>query len=162
MDKIVLYLIAIGVILFAVKRASAKKQKEVQFIAQTIFGEAAGEPYQGRLAVANVIHNRFLSPKKNEFGRTYKEIIFKPEQFSSVGNKLWRKPVETPNLMTEEEKRIYNESLDLALQVLNDTIKDNTKGAVLYYNPKKARPDWKWYLLKHTVTIGNHKFYRYK
>jgi len=111
--------------------------------------------------VANVIHNRFLSHRTQEFGRTYEEIIFKPKQFSGVGSDLWQK-LDMPNLLTQREEKIYAECLDLAYTVLNNTIEDNTKGAVLFYNPSKTTPAWNWNAIERTMIIGKHHFYRYK
>ena len=49
--------------------------RDVQLMANAVYGEARGEPYEGQVAVAAVILNRLESP---EFPNTISGIIFQP------------------------------------------------------------------------------------
>lgn len=161
MYKTILSIVAIGIAIFILRKASSKMKEETFLIARTIFAESLGEPFEGKIAVGNVIHNRYLSKRNKEFGETYKEIIFKENQFSGVGGPLWDK-IEKPKLMSKTEKQYFNKCIAIAKEVVDGTIGDNTKGATFYYNPDKADPDWDFSLLEKTVEIGNHHFYKYK
>jgi hypothetical protein len=53
---------------------------DLSVMARTVFGEARGEPYQGRLAVAHVILNRVRAG--GWFGASVSEVCLKRWQFS--------------------------------------------------------------------------------
>jgi N-acetylmuramoyl-L-alanine amidase len=48
-------------------------------VALTLYGEARGEPLDGKLAVASVLRNRL---RDGRWGRTYESVCLKPKQFS--------------------------------------------------------------------------------
>jgi N-acetylmuramoyl-L-alanine amidase len=50
---------------------------EPQTLALTLYGEARGEPVEGRIAVASVIRNRI-----GRYGSNYKAVCLRPRQFS--------------------------------------------------------------------------------
>jgi hypothetical protein len=54
---------------------------EPQVVGLTLFGEARGEPVEGRIAVANVIRNRVVAQRRT-FGLTPRDVCLKPWQFS--------------------------------------------------------------------------------
>jgi N-acetylmuramoyl-L-alanine amidase len=58
-------------------------ETEFKLLCQVIEAEAKGESYEGKVAVGNVIINRIQS---NSFPNTIKEVIYDPNQFSSVAN----------------------------------------------------------------------------
>ncbi len=53
---------------------------EPQLLARCIWGEARGEPIQGKLAVAHVVLNRVKA--QSYYGKTIRDVILKPWQFS--------------------------------------------------------------------------------
>jgi spore germination cell wall hydrolase CwlJ-like protein len=59
-----------------------------EYVALTIYGEARGESFDGKMAVASVLRNRFLS---HRWGISYASVCLSPKQFS-----CWN--VEDPNL----------------------------------------------------------------
>jgi spore germination cell wall hydrolase CwlJ-like protein len=56
---------------------------EAWLLACVIDWEASGEPYEGKLAVANVILNRVRSPR---FGNTIASVVYAKSQFSGVSD----------------------------------------------------------------------------
>jgi len=60
--------------------ASFLKLTPVQVLALTIFGEARGEPTEGKIAVGSVILERV--DHRDWDGKTIPEVCFKPWQFS--------------------------------------------------------------------------------
>lgn len=61
-------------------------------LAQIIWLEARGEPFEGQQAVAEVVFNRMLSPA---FPDTLDEVIYQDGQFSTANNILSAEPTET-------------------------------------------------------------------
>jgi N-acetylmuramoyl-L-alanine amidase len=113
--------------------------EELSLIARTVYAESAGEPYEGKVAVAAVILNRVRS---EEFPDTVAGVIYEPWQFSCVGNYMFNSE---PN----------EESYKAAWDALHGW--DPTYGALYYWNYHQVTNGWLW--AKPTATvIGNHWF----
>ena len=159
--KEVTFLIFLLATIFAIRAIAKTKIKErppvdpfEKFIlARIIFAEAAGEPYEGKVAVGCVVRNRV---KSKRWPNTYREVILQPEQFSGVGSELWNKFINEHRL-NFEEKRAKKECLEIAEKIISGEQPDITHGANHYYNPKLASPSWAK-KMKITRIIGNHIF----
>mgnify|MGYP006351935225 FL=1 len=114
-------------------------EKDIQIMANAVYGEARGEPYEGQVAVAAVILNRLESP---EFPDTISEIIFQPRAFTAVADgQIWL----TPNERAKEA----------VLDAINGW--DPTENALYYFNPKTATSSWIW-SRPQIKQIGEHIF----
>jgi len=126
---------------------------EKDILARLIYGEARGESDEGKKAVANVVRNRLK--KKSWYGKSYKEVSLKPKQFSCFNQ-------EDPNykILTELVifDPIYGKCLEIACDIINNKIKDNTESST-HYHTVGVLPYW---VSKMTFVkqIGNHKFYK--
>ena len=71
-----------------VQKVSAEIARQIQCMAQNLYYEAAREPYEGKLAVAQVTMNRTRDP---EFPKTVCDVVYQKTnttyQFSWVGEK---------------------------------------------------------------------------
>lgn len=66
---------------------------DINLLAQAVYGEARGEPYDGQVAVAAVILNRLDSPT---FPNTVAGVIFEPLAFTAVADgQIYMTPDET-------------------------------------------------------------------
>lgn len=111
----------------------------VYLLAQAVHGEARGEPYLGKVAVAAVVLNRVADPR---FPNTIEGVIYQPGAFTAVSDgQITLAP--------------DDESLRAARDALNGW--DPTYGAVYYYNPAKVTSAWIWSRPVHLV-IGKHHF----
>jgi len=123
--------------------------KEV--IARTIFREGRDEGSEAYKGIANVINNRKNNSNKNLFGRNVREVCLKKGQFH-VWSSVWKdnvSDVQVPPLASEVSNHPdWAKCQALADEVLNNTISDNTKGA-LYFNQSHGSG----------VKIGKHWFY---
>ncbi|MFY9279761.1 MAG: spore cortex-lytic enzyme [Caldicoprobacterales bacterium] len=117
----------------------ARGDGDVYLLARAVHGEARGEPYLGKVAVAAVILNRVADPR---FPNTIAGVIYQPGAFTAVSDGQI-------NLTPDEE------SLRAARDALNGW--DPTYGAIYYYNPAKATSSWIWSRPVHLV-IGKHHF----
>lgn len=133
------------------------KDNELNIVTRTLWGEARGEKLKGMVAVVWVIKNRVNQPKW--WGKTYVSVCRKAWQFS-----CWNPDdANYPFLMGRKPipQKQYDECLEVVKSVLNGEVEDPTKGATHYYNPKAVKHEPKWVEgATHTVTIGNHKFYK--
>lgn len=113
---------------------------EKYLLAQIINAEAKGEPYNGKVAVGNVVINRVNHPS---FPDTIKDVIFQKGQFHPVSN-----------------GSIYNKPSDEALKAAEDALNGKQivgTQALYFYNPKTSTSDW-IFSRKTIIDIGNHRF----
>lgn len=114
-------------------------EKELQLLANAVYGEARGEPYEGQVAVAAVILNRIESP---QFPNTVSEVVFQPRAFTAVDDgQIWL----TPNERAKEA----------VIDAINGW--DPTENALYYFNPVTATSEWIW-TRPQIKTIGKHIF----
>lgn len=117
--------------------------------ALTIYLEAGGESFAGKLAVAAVIRNR-MALKYHSDG-TVKGTVLRAKQFEPW---MGRNPEEVD---FDQTNRIMQDSL-LAWKVVQDGRKV-VDGAVLFYNPQLVRtPRWAQFNRK-VAKIGGHEFF---
>lgn len=114
-------------------------EEEIQIMANAVYGESRGEPYEGQVAVAAVILNRLESP---DFPDSISGIIFQPRAFTAVADgQIWL----TPNERAKEA----------VLDAINGW--DPTENALYYFNPKTATSAWIW-TRPQIKQIGEHIF----
>ena len=133
---------ALGITLSEAAPASAQglnRQSDEYLLARCIHGEARGEPYVGKVAVAAVILNRVRSP---QFPNTIAGVIYQPLAFTAVADGQINL---TPN----------KDAINAARDALNGW--DPTYGALYYWNPATATSKWIW-TRKVTLKIGKHWF----
>ncbi len=117
--------------------------------ALTIYLEARGESFAGKLAVAAVIRNR-MTHKYHSDG-TVKGTVLRAKQFEPW---MGRNPEEVE---FDQTNRIMQESL-LAWRLVQDGRKV-VDGAVLFYNPQLVKtPRWAQFNRK-VAKIGGHEFF---
>lgn len=114
-------------------------ENDIRLMANAVYGEARGEPYEGQVAVAAVILNRVKSPN---FPDTVSGVIFQPGAFTAVADgQIWLTPNET------------------ARKAVIDAINgwDPTGGCLYYFNPATATSKWIW-TRPQVKQIGKHIF----
>ncbi|MEK3886013.1 spore cortex-lytic enzyme [Bacillus sp. FSL K6-3431] len=114
-------------------------QNDIQLMANAVYGEARGEPYEGQVAVAAVILNRVNS---SSFPNTVSGVIFEPRAFTAVADgQIWL----TPNERAKEA----------VLDAINGW--DPSTSALYYFNPDTATSAWIW-TRPQIKKIGKHIF----
>lgn len=99
---------------------------DIRLLAQTVYGEARGEPYEGQVAIAAVILNRLNSPL---FPNSVAGVIFEPLAFTAVA-----------------DGQIYMQPNETARKAVLDAINgwDPSEEALYYFNPDTATSPWIW------------------
>ena len=114
-------------------------ENDIQLMANAVYGEARGEPYEGQVAVAAVILNRVRS---TSFPDTVSGVIFEPRAFTAVADgQIWL----TPNERARET----------VLDAINGW--DPSTSALYYFNPDTATSAWIW-TRPQIKKIGKHIF----
>ncbi len=126
----------------ALEGISQLSEKDLDLLIRIINAEARGEPFEGQVAVGEVVLNRVASPA---FPDTIEGVIFQEGAFTAVKDGQFQVPVTDPEIRKA------------ALEALNGSAP--TKGAVYYYNPVKTTN--KWIYTRPVLTrIGEHVFAR--
>ena len=111
----------------------------LDLLARLVHGEARGEPYTGKVAVAAVVLNRV---KSSSFPNTVVGVIYQKGAFDAVSDGQI-------NMSPDSTSR------KAAQDALNGW--DPSYGAIYYFNPNTATNKWIW-SRPMTITIGNHRF----
>lgn len=130
---------ALGLNLTSSVSAAAYNESETYLLGRLVHGEARGEPYVGKVAVAAVVLNRVRSPA---FPNTIAGVIYQAGAFDAVADGQI-------NLTPDED------SLRAARDALGGW--DPSGGCLYYYNPVTSTNQWIW---TRTVqlSIGKHNF----
>lgn len=115
------------------------RSSDEYLLARAIHGEARGEPYVGKVAVAAVVLNR---TRDAAFPNTIAGVIYQPLAFTAVADGQINL---TPN----------KDSINAARDALNGW--DPTYGCLYYWNPATATSKWIW-SRKVVLKIGKHWF----
>jgi N-acetylmuramoyl-L-alanine amidase len=112
---------------------------DVYLIARVVYGEARGEPYKGKVAVASVVLNRVGS---SLFPNSISKVVYQKNAFSIVADGQINY---TPD----------QDALKAARDAMNGW--DPSGGAIFYYNPDKTKNE---YIRSRKVitVIGSHRF----
>ena len=104
--------------------------EELRFLSMTIYGEARGQNYQSKVAVAWVIRNRLNTGR---WGDTYKSVVTARLQFT-----CWAKDID-PNGYEAIHNPVgepWKDSKQAALEVMLASDSNNVlPGAINYYSP---------------------------
>lgn len=114
----------LGISLKSSSGGSSGNQGDVYLLARLVYGEARGEPYKGKVAVAAVVLNRVESSK---FPNTIAKIIYQKGAFSVVDDGQI-------NLSPDQE------ALKAARDAMNGW--DPSGNALFYFNPSKSTNQW--------------------
>jgi len=133
---------------------ASETTKQLDCLTKNIYWEAATEPFEGKVAVAQVTLNRVNSGKfpSNVCAVVYqKNVIYDKVvcQFSWFCEQSHKKKIVHPVL--------YNESQEVAKKVLLENFRIDGLKEALYYHADYVNPKWN---LEKIGKIGTHIFYK--
>lgn len=132
------------------------REKQLDCLAINIYREAGYEPFEGKVAVAQVVMNRV---KSGDFGNDICGVVYQKNvvmdkvvcQFSWYCDSVHRnRPV---------NKEAYAESYEVAKKVLLEGFQLSVLKDALYYHANYVNPRWQ---LEKIGQIGTHIFYKPK
>jgi len=114
-------------------------EEEKKLLARLVQAEAEGEPFEGKVAVADVVLNRV---EHEQFPDTIKDVIYQKNAFEPVQNGSINEPASDEAVKAVEEALIDQ---------------DKNEELLYFYNPETATSDW---IFSREVVkkIGNHSF----
>lgn len=147
---------------------------QLHCLAVNIYHEAKGESYLGKLAVAHVTMNRKLS---HRFPNNVCEVVYQAKmRVNWKGNEVpargmcqfsWFCDGKSDDLYLTNSKGVpvkpnvaaWNDSNNIAFDVLLGHTKDPTFGATHYHNPSISDPFWADHF-EIAAVVDNHTFYK--
>ena len=124
--------------------SSFYKSDEVLWLARIIHAEAAGEPFDGKIAVGNVVLNRVASPM---YPNTIYGVIFDRKNGTQFSPVSFGTIYNTPNADSVIAAKICLEGYSLSTD------------ALFFMNPRIATSNWISKNRPYLFTIGRHDFY---
>lgn len=131
----------------------SEREKQLQCLAKNIYFEAASEPFEGKVAVAQVTMNRVNSGK---FPSDVCQVVY---QKNVVYDKVicqfsWF--CENGPALKVRSKEMYEESMEVAKKVLLENFRLPSLHGALYYHADYVNPKWN---KPKIAKIGRHIFY---
>lgn len=130
------------------------RNKQLECLARNIYYEAGGEPFEGKVAVAQVTINRANSGK---FPSDICRVIYQK-------NVIYDKVVcqfswycESPAGLKPKNTAVYREAEIVAKQVLLEGFRLPSLTQALYFHAKHINPKWD---KERVAVIGGHIFYK--
>jgi len=132
---------------------AAEVEKSLDCLAINIYREAGNEPFEGKVAVAQVTMNRVNS---NKFPRDVCAVVYQKTRFTErvICQFSWYCDSKHRNRPVNDE--LYEESYRVAKMVFLEDFRLESIDKALYYHADYVSPNWK---LKRIAKIGTHIFY---
>lgn len=129
-------------------------EQQLDCLTLNVYKEAAREPFEGKVAVAQVTINRTKHDKfpNNICAVVYQKNYFMKNvvcQFSWYCNRVHRnRPI---------DQKLYDESYEVAKKVLLEGFRLESLNDALFYHADYVNPHWRY---ERIIKIGTHIFYK--
>jgi spore germination cell wall hydrolase CwlJ-like protein len=132
---------------------ASEVEKSLDCLAINVYREAGHEPFEGKVAVAQVTLNRVNS---NKFPRDVCAVVYQKTRFTErvICQFSWYCDSKHRNRPVNDEA--YEESYRVAKMVFLEDFRLESIRNALYYHADYVNPNWK---LKRIAKIGTHIFY---
>lgn len=131
-----------------------KREQQLECLARNIYFEAAKEPFEGKVAVAQVTINRAESGK---FPSDICKVIYQKNIFMEKVVCQFSWYCETSTKMRPMHTAAYNECMAVAKKVLLEGFRLEGLTEAMYYHATYVSPGWG---KEKIAKIGNHIFYK--
>ena len=128
-----------------------ERDKQLTCLAKNIYHEAATEPFEGKVAVAQVTLNRAASGK---FPPDICDVVYQKNVF--YGKVVCQFSWYCLNGPKVKSSAHYNESMEVAKKVLLENFRLPSMHKAMYYHADYVNPNWN---LPKISQIGRHIFY---
>lgn len=131
-----------------------QRQRELNCLARNIYYEAGNEPFEGKVAVAQVTLNRV---NHDEFPDDICQVVYQKNIFYSRTVCQFSWYCDRQALVRPIDKQSYDESMIVAKKVLLEGFRLPGLTDALYYHANYINPNWR---KKRITRVGRHIFYK--
>jgi spore germination cell wall hydrolase CwlJ-like protein len=129
------------------------RQNQLDCLARNIYHEAGSEPFEGKVAVAQVTINRTES---GDFPNDICRVVYQKNIVYAKALCQFSWYCQRPTYMKPEDTTLYAESMEVAKKVLLEGFRLPVLKTALYFHADHVKPDWG---KKPIAKIGHHVFY---
>ena len=133
--------------------SASTRMKELDCLTRNIYWEAASEPFEGKVGVAQVTINRMNSGK---FADSICEVVYQKNVFYEKVVCQFSWYCENTHKIRPIYKPLWEESELVAKKVLLENFRLPSLSKALYYHADYVRPNWN---MPKIEKIGRHIFY---
>jgi spore germination cell wall hydrolase CwlJ-like protein len=133
---------------------AAERTKQLDCLTKNIYWEAASEPFEGKVAVAQVTMNRV---KSGRFGEGVCGVVYQKNVFYQKVICQFSWACETAHKTKPIYAKLYAESEEAAKKVLLEGFRLTSLNEALYYHASYVNPGWRKQRINQ---IGQHIFYK--
>jgi len=130
------------------------RERQLACLTKNIYHEAGGEPFEGKVAVAQVTLNRASS---SNFPDDICQVIYQKNQVYSKVLCQFSWVCENASNFKPVNRKAYDESLAVAKKVLLEGFRLPSLQNAMYFHGDYINPGWKRERVAH---IGRHIFYK--
>lgn len=134
--------------------SAAERTKQLDCLTRNIYWEAASEPFEGKVAVAQVTMNRVDS---GNFGKGVCGVVFQRNIFYEKVVCQFSWACENTHKVKPIHPKLYAESEEVAKKVLLENFRLPGLTDAIYYHADYVSPGWK---KEKIIKIGRHIFYK--
>jgi len=134
--------------------STTSKLKQLDCLTKNIYWEAASEPFEGKVAVAQVTMNRVAS---GNFGNGVCGVVHQKNVFYQKVVCQFSWVCETTHKIKPVHPAMYAESQEVAKKVLFENFRLPGLKNALYYHATYVNPGWR---KQKIAQIGQHIFYK--
>lgn len=132
------------------------REKQLDCLAINIYREAGYEPFEGKVAVAQVTMNRVQT---GQFGNDVCGVVYQKNVIMEKVVCQFSWACDSTHKNRPINQAAYNESYEVAKKVLLEGFRLSVLKDALYYHANYVNPKWS---LDKIGSIGNHIFYKPK
>jgi spore germination cell wall hydrolase CwlJ-like protein len=134
--------------------STADRTRQLDCLTRNIYWEAASEPFEGKVAVAQVTMNRVTSGR---FGEGVCGVVYQQNNYLGKIVCQFSWVCETTHKIRPIYPALYRESEEVAKKVLLENFRLSTMRDALYFHGDYVSPNWG---KKKISQIGRHIFYK--
>jgi len=134
--------------------SAADRTKQLECLTRNIYWEAASEPFEGKVAVAQVTMNRVVSGK---FGSGVCGVVYQKNVFYEKVVCQFSWACENNHKIKPIYPKYWAESEEVAKKVLLENFRLPSLTNAMYYHATYVNPGWR---LQRITQIGQHIFYK--
>ena len=131
-----------------------EKIKQLECLAQNIYWEAAGESFEGKVAVAQVTMNRLESGR---YGKDICQVVFQRTKVYETVICQFSWTCTAKSRIPPRNQRLFKESEEIAKKVYFENYRLPHMTKAMYFHNTTVRPGWNKVKVGQ---IGQHVFYR--
>lgn len=131
-----------------------KRERELGCLARNIYFEAGGEPFEGKVAVAQVTINR---SNNESFSSDICKVVYQKNMFYDKVLCQFSWVCDRSLNFKPNNRAVYDESMQVAKKVLLEGYRLPSLTEALYFHADYVNPGWR---KERVAKIGRHIFYK--